>query len=365
MENQMSTKRYHLRSIKSNCIKDVRPRKEIDLTHPSRSPLERILNLSLIQDKSLDYKQYFMQVLKRDILRCCEDIQCKIHKIGMSGPYYYDSIQSELGPLKVDGTFSPKDRLPYYMKRAIKQFENKRVNFFFSPVEPYYPKCYLECSDHSGPQEFVQDLYDRFPLLQMSSIEYTVDFVCKSFAEVRSLNLLLRHYLFYPRQQKVTFYDEGLNLTCHIGKSLRLYERPPGGLRKPWTQDDLKTLRIEYLLRGDALRSKDLLNPENFIENANFSTIMKDRMKFMFARPGTSFLPQEWEPYQSLMQEYIKVVKQNPGKNLSQALLVDEDFEDFKAILMDKMRTFDIEWNRQDRVMHNYESSRATLVSSN
>jgi hypothetical protein len=220
-------------------------------------------------------------------------------------------------------------------------------------------------------------LKETLPDLIMSTVEYTLDIICKDAKSVGNLFNLFRRYIYCPNQTATKLYNsEMLNRTYYIdtlknlqslinntsnftdfqtGKlRFKIYERGKDNDRsndKGWSRDKLDRVRIEYKAYSKIFNDNKLFFLSDFLADCKFIKIFKDRFKFKKFNDTCKKCPKEWENYNnsdqdgninSFQEEYI----QNHLSNKSQHISTPKGFDIFISKISKAIHEYDVEWKR-------------------
>ena len=177
--------------------------------------------------------------------------------------------------------------------------------------ERFLPHCLIEIHPKkdvspSEYQAFLKQLNKSLPGLKLSSVEYAVDFFCKTPEAAESLFENLAENLYIPYQRaEVKEIGETLSLfgnrdrlsrVVHIGKTLKIYERGEDNNRTSsggWIYEKLDRVRIEHTASRNELKKNGLPFLEDIIKDSKFSDIVSPKLNFRQFKSGT--LPEPWE----------------------------------------------------------------------
>ena len=114
----------------------------------------------------------------------------------------YGEVEERLGKIKILSRNKSREYLkrePGYGQVGFIRRGLGVLTVFFNPKEAYWPWFRFHTSQSS--QAALMALHDDmpgYPDLQVSSLEYTIDFFCHSRESVNNLFYLLRRYMFFP-----------------------------------------------------------------------------------------------------------------------------------------------------------------------
>jgi len=308
--------------------------------------------------------------------------EAKIHRMRLSGRYDYGKLEKKVGrKLRIDETYSPKERMPNYKTKAYLQTQAWNLTIFLDPVSPFLPPCIIEFSYPT--KEFLAWLCKLLPGLNVSWVEYALDIYCCDPLEVESLFWVLRRYLYVPYQKSTRQYGGLYFKAGERGKirripsdmqeaedgeehkqseegavfrvgPMKLYKRGPDKQkhRNSWFFEQVDRVRLELTSTGYYLQKHKLQSLKDFIPHPRFKPMCENLINFKRFRERCKGLPKEWEAYSaedrdgnpgSFQQEYIQA-RQKKGKNLTNRIEDAKGFEEFKSMLISAMDGFDRKW---------------------
>jgi hypothetical protein len=308
-------------------------------------------------------KKFILPMIIEDVLKGIYRIQPRIHKIVLSGFYLYKNINDKFGPLWPDDTYKPFSIRPY-RKRAFKNYKKARYTFYTNPGSGFMPQCQVvfQYKNHNLLYEF----YELFPQLRVSSVEYSLDFICGVInrpQKVRNLFLLFRHYFYSQRKRDTIFYDDRENFTYYIGanKKFKIYERGKDFTRhdQGWNFKDLDRIRIEYTSKAE-LKKYDLKDIENFILDCKFVDLMKNRFEFRKFKDDSENLPKDWQNYNTeckkgkfngFQEEYLIQKKKGELSSLGEDTCLVSDFTKFQNLIDKKIASYNELWKKRTQLI--------------
>jgi len=303
-------------------------------------------------------------------------IEPLIHRVVLTGPYCtYDQLKQvgELWPYDRGQKSSYKNNFTSNISGFIRIISKWPKNSYRRPIRiELIPKRYVEAKEY---KKALIDLMRALPQpLQVSEVEYAVDIYCYSPREVASLFYELIHCLWVPYKSSVGMVGEDM---AQYGKNVRanhvfhakaedskvkIYERGPDNRRKKgekgWELERCDRVRIEQTAKRSKLLYHGIDTLYDLIENPKFLELNEKIFNFKKFE-GSKKLPKPWEAYRSkdkygnqvgaIQAEYLHFKKLQPDDtgyvaNVSQYLNDVPEFEKLKAILIDKLREFDREW---------------------
>ncbi len=252
-----------------------------------------------------------------------ERIKCHIHRVRISA-----------GSLKREAceniTFSPAFKNKTWGKKYYtsimfihgKNTEKATVHLGRHNPNIPMPLYFIETS-HSSPS-FLLDLLSMFGSAKMSSVEYALDFYCKSPEAANALFYLLRRYCYFPRWSgKILTYGgeyvgwgdvpaenqvyKVFNKSKKRRNAVKVYERGPDAKKrikcsKPyWKRKDIDRVRLEFTEKNKGnsclLSRLGIREFQGFIKSPRFIRVFRN--KFEFAVFTGKSLPNEFDDYNS------------------------------------------------------------------
>ena len=185
--------------------------------------------------------------------------------------------------------------------------KKRRISIFYNPTEPFFPKSQLNITNPTI--EILADLDKRTtrfidkPLITLASVEYTVDFHCKTPTDVGNLFYVFRRNYSCPHAKKTylaggkfTGYsheqdyslDRVTNAVFFIdfsnkhrgmpSKRIKFYERGPDADKLPhnkfWPHDKCDRVRYEATITTRLLQKQNILNIKDFLKNPHFYELL-------------------------------------------------------------------------------------------
>jgi len=297
-------------------------------------------------------------------------IRCFIHKITLSGPYGYDQITTNIGPLYLDRNFDPKTRSPNYKNKFIRNRKYFSLIFFLNPKQ-YLPSCYIEIHPKENVsakryKKFLIRFNANLPGLKVSKVEYASDQFCHRPSKVERLFYLERRHLYVSQSRKCGLIGEDydqfgrknrLNFVFHNGR-IKIYERGPDDEKngKAWERKFIDRVRLEYTATRTDLKKNGLDDLSQFIVSPKFLQMNKNRFRFMCFK-GSNKLPKIWEDYNlpdargfegSFQAQHIEWRKdtllRKKIKNIKVYTARVEEFDPLLSRLESVWASFDQEW---------------------
>ena len=216
----------------------------------------------------------------------------------------------------------------------------------------------------SNPTPFILlTLLDKFKMLQLSSVEYTIDLFCSNPDEVRDLYFLFKKYMIFKRKKNNYFKiycdeESNLNYSFYIDERLKIYERANDNLRQneAWKFDDLDRLRLEFTSNKYYLNKVIKTGSfDDFIDNCKFESfifyLFFKRLFFMkFKQPNKKHLPKETELYKigKEKQNHNCIMYYKLKKNISFNYLTESnEFKQLINKIIDQVKAFNEEWESE------------------
>jgi len=306
-------------------------------------------------------------------------IECRLHKITVTGDYGYKQLTKALGPLYEDNSYDPRERKSVYQKKYIRNSEDFTVTIYAKPMA-VRPRCYIEIVPRSDttPNEvykaFLMNINTRLPGLNMSKVEYATDQFCKPSLERdyedhayytgRSVAKLFgaeRRYLYLPFQRKAPrVYGESLIMWGNKGRmSLafrsgrdNLYERGPNNRRTGdgWLHTDTDRVRYEHAADRPKLVKHGIGNLNAFIRNPKFYEMNKGVFRFCHFQgsrklPGISsnYTPDQNGHYHDCFQDEL-FKRRKQVTNINQYIAETKYFQPLVERFIQVWQDFDRRW---------------------
>jgi len=297
-------------------------------------------------------------------------IKAFIHKVVLSG--LWGNVQEDYNKLwrvfenpYVDETFKPKERMPGYKTRWIKQSPEFQIYIYTYPKgikSPFLieiiPREKAEITDWKNMLLFI-NLW--FPGIKVSSVDYAIDEYCYDSESAERLYWVQLKNLFIPHKQNVNFlggtavsYGDRtrMNSVCRID-DVKTYERGPDNLKKGegWMMADVNRVRLEYSAPRSVLKKKGISELADLIRTPRFHEINKDIYHFRcFSR--SKKLPGLGQAYEipgsngklGCFQELHIAYRENKFTNLSHYSVNIEEFDKLKSSMTREMQRYDAEW---------------------
>jgi hypothetical protein len=298
-----------------------------------------------------------------NVLRKIKRIEPKIHSFHCSCPTFFkkfpfsaDDFEKEMEPWEVRNIsksyynglkyefLDKKIKILYNPKKRGKQ--KKRATGFYIILQ--YPTPYI-----------LLCLLEKFKNLNVSKVEYTIDFFCSNPSDVRELYYLYKKYLLlkYKGDKYIEVYepDPEKNYTIYLSNNLKVYERGddnPETYDEGWLYNAINRLRLEFTATKHYL--KNILKIKNFNDfiadcktNEFFDYLFKNRLFFMeYADLKKSLLNMPiiykigtYKKYHDFLM-YYKFKKKIAFDNLS---LVD-DFDNLIFQAIEETKKYAEEW---------------------
>jgi hypothetical protein len=251
----------------------------------------------------------------------------------------------------------------------------RKINFLISPyptLEPTRnkrnrpPGIYLS-STYPDPY-FLLKLLEYYKILNLSYIEYAIDFFCKDNDSVRDLYYLLKKYLVIKGARKsriskkdkrpiqnirILEPDNDLNFTCIFNNLTKIYERgdEKNRIKKGWKFESIDRLRLEFTAKNYKIKNLLGKNRElfDFFEKNYFKNFLHNKFYFMFLKnkPSyhkdiSSYIIGTKKPYYTCLMDY-KHKKKIPFKSLNEA----KEFDSLKSAIFNAIRKYENEWSKE------------------
>lgn len=295
------------------------------------------------------------------------DIRSHLHLIVLSsdrkrGKYDYAYLTTKLGKLKVDNTFIPERRQPQYGMQLMKNFGNGiAVNVFVNPLDPFLPPCYMEIHLKNNPKiervkNFLIDLADKFPALNVSKIEYANDIYCLNSKTAREVYEVIRRHLYVPYQRTIRDYGEQIgvkygkmNRVYRIGDT-KMYERGKDSKKcgEGWPDECLDRIRLEHTACRRQLKNHDICTIGDLIKNPKFFELNKKVYGFKNYKKSDK-LPRFYDSFNSAPNNIDSfqaehLFHKKHIKNIGQYVEDTPNFKKLKSTLFDCWSYFDKTW---------------------
>ena len=292
-----------------------------------------------------------------------------IHKVVLSGLWGnlqddYDKLWGVFDGSFVDETFVPKERMPSYGTRWIKQSPKFQINIYTNPTAKRPPFLIeiipAESAVINDWKTILKFIHLWFPNIKVSMVDYAIDEYCCDFRAAEKLFRAQLKHLFIPYQREAFVYggdmvqygnQTRMNSVCRID-DVKIYERGPDKKRngKSWNMKDVDRVRLEYSAPRRVLLKKGISVIADLIRHPQVYMINKNVYRFMHFS-GSKKLPK-------LGQDYTMPDKNGKGgyfqsedighrKNVKNIAHYRKDIEEFaivKSALWESMRRFDLEW---------------------
>lgn len=274
-----------------------------------------------------DAKQIWVDEAIGKITSQIVSITTRIHRLWLTGPHDYDSLAGRLqvpiqGPLKrilkrMKGKWTRR-RKPTYNKGYQTVVDNILLDIFTDPKKQNsnVPKCIIEMS-YPTP-EFLLKLNEMLPDMQVSSIEYAIDYHFHNpLITIDFFNMLLR-YLYIVRMRltrkgkldrskvfpnvKLIKKKRNGGYEYVLYPFIKVYGRGPDSkLRKYWIPADLQTVRLEITYKNRNMPSFIMKSLPQFLGfGCHFEDVVKKMVKFRKFY-GASGVPREWDRLQATL----------------------------------------------------------------
>lgn len=306
-------------------------------------------------------------------------IECRLHRIVVTGGFRYKQLTRALGPLHEDKAYDPVKEKFKYQRKYIRKKPDFTLVIRLEPIERR-PHCYIEIIPHAGAipivryKAFLQEIDALLPGLNVSKVEYATDQFCKPSLEaddegrtyytgqaVEALFRIEKRYLCLPFQRKAPgIYGENLTVwgskarmsyVCRVGSD-KLYERGPNNRKvgEGWPHVDTDRVRLEHTAGRAKLRRNGIGRLSAFIQNPKFHQMNEGVFRFChFQRsdrlPGISsnYTPDENGHYHGSFQaELVRYRKK--VNNINQYIVKTKYFQPLVDRFNEVWQDFDREW---------------------
>lgn len=342
-----------------------------------------------------DFKKIQSKRVKKAI-ESIDKIEVKIHRMVVTGPYLYPDIEKAFGPLKPNNGVISKKRMGVYNDVSPKRIKGVGyVTAFYNTFNPYCPSVRIEFS--SPTKNFLIDLYDKLPRLNVSRIEYTIDLFPyhydssgKSISKaVRNLYSVLKRHLYFPRQRRNIFHfrdkakkrkvvhdPKKMNEGWRVNE-VQGYERGPNEFRKYykissehsqkigktyyWPRKYVDRVRLEYNTPRKKLRKHYLTSLLDFIQIPKFREINENVYSHFLRFTSEDFYNGHLYGKKSFQELYIEAQKkpgdnEKKGKNgkrkqvtnIRQCIEEVPEFRKLKKMLVAAMIDFEEMWDNDE-----------------
>jgi len=191
----------------------------------------------------------------------------KSYEIDNSYDYSHQMFKDLLAPLNNRSIMYSK-RYPNCKTILTKKLDGHYLIIALDPKLKKYPRCRIQFFNPT--KKFLIELYNYFPELIASELEFTVDIFCKSNKDVHPLYLVLKKYLYCPWKTITKEYHDSGSYTFIAGSKskkrrrkkyfmIRVYERCPDEKitkingKNSWNSEDNDRVRIEFIAYNDYL----------------------------------------------------------------------------------------------------------------
>ena len=305
-----------------------------------------------------DRNYYLSDRVKKTILKDIDEIEPKIHRLILSGPYNYDQLSDFFGrfPYQDAGR-----RMPNYAKMGYTRIGKTPLTIFFNPIN-YRPPCRIELTYNSLQSLLL--LNTNLPELDIASVEYATDFYCPNPDRVADLFFVFWLYMFFPRYSQIKYMGgdfKGLweereeNVVYKVGPVNKIYERGPDKKRSglKWNHEDVNRVRVEFTLRKPHLAKYNIMNFSDLIESPQITEMAYERFAFK-AFEGSKGLPLEFE--KAILkdeagnlepvnfQELVAIANRTKFVNPRLYFREAPGFESLKGDIKSAMENYDRKW---------------------
>jgi hypothetical protein len=324
------------------------------ITLPDRSRL-------VIDAPNRDF--YLSDKTKEAILKNITKIKPRIHRIILFGPYNNNhlSLQLKLSPPRPAGS-----RMPYYRNMSYSNLRNTRLSIFYNPIKNR-PPCRIELTHRSV--RFHVELKLMLPHLDITSVEYAVDFFCRSHDQVADLFFVFWLYLYFPRYAGIRYVggefkglweDREENVVYKVGDVNKIYERGHDNKRdgKKWDHTDVDRVRVEFTIKKHHLNKFQIENFSDFVSSPRFFNVVFDRFIFKIF-DGSNTLPKEFEKARLLVpgnkaktlnfQELVALANKHNFVNPRNYFREAAGFDGLRKAIKVAMEKYDRRWIRREK----------------
>lgn len=303
-------------------------------------------------------------------------INAFIHKVMFSGVLGnvqddYKKLWTVFDGLFVDETFVPKERMPNYGKRWIKQSPEFQINIYAYPTAKRPPFLIeiipTELAVLDDWKKLLKSIHLWLPNLKVSTVDYAIDEHCYDFKAAEKLFRVQLKHLYIPYQRSVNFLGGDMvefgdrtrmNSVCRID-DCKMYERGPDHKKngEGWIMEDVDRVRLEFSAPRRVLVQRGISVIADLIRYPRFHEINKNIYKFMHFE-GSKKLPKLGQDYTMpdkngnigcFQSEHIG--HRGNIKNIGHYMKNTEDFDVLQSALWDAMRRFDFEWVGEEDII--------------
>lgn len=285
-----------------------------------------------------------------------------LHSIKLSGKIFHQEIEDSFGKLSNDERYYRLKRKNYKYKFNI-TVDNFRITILSIPLKPKRPQSIIQIIPPEGISNkeyklfLINKIYNSFPNINVSEIEYTTDiFFADSSGAEELFDVLIRN-VFIPKQsirKTPRIFPESKELwkirnrTIRIGRH-KIYERGTDKNRKNrgWNRKDIDRVRMESTISRQKLKNTGVNTIADLIRSPRFFDIIKDIWHFKnFKDTRSKNLPGELDPYtySELFQREHFEARNSGVKNLDRFVVDAKGLKWFKEDLLNAMKYFDLKW---------------------
>lgn len=244
--------------------------------------------------KNMSKKQQTELVIRiiDTILSGVTKIDAKIHKLTLTSRLKDYQIRTIFGnKLDISKIKSKVLGTHNFMcgNASIKAITKKNYDDVTGKYDPYTRvTLYIPYADKNRSlNEVINKLLNEAKRVDVSEVEYTIDFICSGYLETRNMFYLFGHYAYIPHTRSISFENvsKDKNITLYYktddkqiewNAKLRCYERAGiGPLPKSgFNFVDLDRFRIEYIVKRTKLKRYEISTLNDLIVNTRFSDII-------------------------------------------------------------------------------------------
>lgn len=284
----------------------------------------------------LEGKILLANYLKLFVLKKIKSIKPKLHKIVLSTEYNYSQFEKFFNKI----TIHNKPRNCNYEKTATTTFSNREITILYKPINGYLPKSIFEL--HNFNRKKITEIYKIIGNVNVSEIEYTIDFLCSNYINARNLLYLFMKYIYIPYSKNVkldgnkksnfTYYIRNASKSRNL--SIKVYERagPRKKPKKGFEKNKIDRVRLEITAPREKLKQKGIFELKDILNNCYFSEIAENTFHFKKFKNRCDSFSKEWEHrpnifsydnkiflLYSFQKEYTETKISNPNQYIENA----------------------------------------------
>jgi len=302
-----------------------------------------------------------------------EEVEVFLHRHGFAGNYSYAELEERLGNrIRVEGRRSQNYRSNSYRNTGYIWFNGERLRLFWGRRYPSLRESIIEISTPS--QEFLAQLNEALPNLDLDLVEYPVDLYCADSSAVRELFTELVRYLYarnagrpgcHMGHSSENIQSPALNWTYHA-RRLKVYERGPDDnkINHGWLVSQVDRVRVELRADKKFLSKNGMRTLEDLLRNCNFEKVFMRHFEFKIFE-GSTILPTENRSYcrvrglESFQQELWLAHRRGSPQNPNQYVVDAPGFDKLKKRVVRKIRKFDRDWRDNYQIIFSNRIIRA------